>query len=138
MFLVYSLSVVNTDGAGLDSIELREMNRIESENNYLELADRFEIFMEDFATKVDLERAKIFFLVGPKAGFTDSRVIFTWLRTNKMFNQESDYFVSKIPDEPSKLSGDYLNQLLEKAAEENSQSLLYSKEPNIGKNKRLP
>ncbi|NJK71502.1 MAG: hypothetical protein HC932_04625 [Thermales bacterium] len=117
----------------LDTIDLDEIDRIESENNYLELADRFEIFMEMFSDKFDLNTLQVFLLISPRAGFTDSRIIFTWLRTNRMFNPKSDYFVAKISKSINEFGGDELLNLLQQTEDSNQKSLVYSREPNIGK-----
>ncbi|NJL96629.1 hypothetical protein HC766_04695 [Candidatus Gracilibacteria bacterium] len=133
IFLAYRVSLVNSKETELDTIDLDEIDRIESENNYLELADRFEIFMEMFSEKFDLNTLQVFLLIGPRAGFTDSRIIFTWLRTNKMFNSGSDYFVAKISKSINEFGGDELLNLLQQTENANQKSLVYSREPNIGK-----
>jgi hypothetical protein len=129
VFVVYGVGFDNQ----LDCLELTTLWEIGPEEKYLELADRFRFFMEDFSQKMDSKTINIFFLIGPGAGFTDTRIIYTWLQSGKMFYPVSDYFIAKTNTDPAKISGNTLLEILKTSQTKNQKNLLYSKEPNIGK-----
>lgn len=106
------------DGSGVLRSELKPLD-----GKFLNLADRFEfIWME---LHDDAKYDEYYILIGPTAGFTDTRIIYTWIKTVNMLDS-ADYFVSKVA------VGAHIKQELVKAKELNNKILQYSKEPNIG------
>jgi hypothetical protein len=115
--------------------DLELLREVVRETKVLDLADKFEFLWQDLTdsnllTGID----KIYYLIGPNAGFTDSRMIFIWLKSWQMFTPTNTFFVSKIVfDVPIDfISPENLILTLQKAETENNNTVInYSKEPNI-------
>ena len=130
---VYAVSTsVNQESFSLSLI--REIHR---EEKGLELSNNFEFLWEDLDTSGEFEGIDtIYFLIGLRAGFTDTRMIFIWLKSCMMFDPNNTFYIKKILfDAPL----DFLEQsliktlLVEAKEENNSFQISYSKEPNITK-----
>lgn len=93
------------------------------EGRVLNLADRFEFIWLELHDSI--KHSEYYLLIGPIAGFTDTRIIYTWIKTVNML-EGPDYFVHKVPLEFG------LEDEARKAKLENNKLLQYSKEPNIG------
>lgn len=95
------------------------------------------------------EMTKIYFLIGERAGFTDTRVIYSWLKSWEMFNgchseEQGDatiskncmcakFYLKKVGSvDLQKMSEKDLEKLLNDVKKQNQKDLLYSKEPRIG------
>ena len=75
---------------------------------------------------------KFIFLIGPNAGFTDSRVIYIWLKTEQMFKQ-TEFRVLKIGQlDIESLDLSMIQDLIQQAIENGTQELQYISEPRIG------
>ncbi|MBC7472388.1 MAG: hypothetical protein H7196_03985 [candidate division SR1 bacterium] len=115
------------------SLELiRELNRQEKG---LELANKFEFLWEDLDTSGEFEGInEAYFLIGSYAGFTDTRMIFMWLKSWTMFDPTCIFYIKRIVfDVPIDFVDPKLlkNLLLEAKTENNNSEISYSKEPNI-------
>jgi hypothetical protein len=114
---------------------LRELVR---ETKVLDLADKFEFLWHDLTDSGLLDNIdKIYYLIGQNAGFTDSRMIYVWLKSWQMFTTTNTFYISKIVfDAPIDfVSHGNLSLTLQKAeTEKNNTSIGYSKEPNITNN----
>lgn len=107
---------------------------------YLDLSENFEKYWEKLENNVK-EAEEIFLILGQSAGFTDSRIIYMWLKGENYFNQK-DLFIDFASDLNLDFENEFnslvtclkLGKILTQACEKNNQSLSYSKEANIGKN----
>jgi hypothetical protein len=107
--------------------DLELLREVVRETKVLDLADKFEFLWQDLTDSN-------YYLIGPNAGFTDSRMIFIWLKSWQMFTPTNTFFVSKIVfDVPIDfISPENLILTLQKAETENNNTVInYSKEPNI-------
>jgi hypothetical protein len=128
--------------------------RLDRAGPALDLAERFEPFWKELDSSQNLfspkleegssrESLEIFFWVGPRAGFTDTRMVYIWLKTWAMF------FDSKLTTQNSPLSGSWplklpssldletlnlvhLEGLMTQSRQNLEQKLTYSAEPRIG------
>jgi hypothetical protein len=127
-----------TDSVKHDQERLTLLREIERDGKVLELAEKFEILWQDLDENGELEGVnEIYFLIGLHAGFTDSRMVFIWLKSWTMFNSKNAFYIKKIEfDVPIDfVSSEILRETLKKAkVENNSTKLTYSKEPNITNN----
>ena len=74
----------------------------------------------------------LYFLMRPNAGFTDSRIVFLWIKGQAVF-AKNPYFVAQIGvDDWDSENSESIQTLLSKIQTKNNQSLDYAKEPNIG------
>jgi len=121
---------------------------LDRQNHTLELANRFEPLWVSLDQQDWFNTQQIYFLLGPKAGFTDTRVVFIWLQTWKMFNRKSlttqtalsdvDFFVFKLVQHINLEKCNYFQiKNIIKQAKSNLKSLkgklTYTTEPRIGK-----
>jgi hypothetical protein len=127
-----------TDSVKHDENPLVLLREIAREGKVLELAEKFEILWQDLDENGELEGVdEIYFLIGLHAGFTDSRMVFIWLKSWTMFNPKNAFYIKKIEfDVPIDfVLLEILMETLKKAkVENNSTKLTYSKEPNITNN----
>jgi hypothetical protein len=81
----------------------------------------------------------VYYLLGPQAGFTDSRVIFLWLKSLSMFYPETKFYLLSLTDpiHPTKLDFDLLAKILSQAML-NPTSLTYTRQPRLGPSKSNP
>jgi hypothetical protein len=97
-----------------------------SSSNYLELKDKLLKIITEHYESIN-NCSNCIFIVTKQAGFTDSRIIFNWLKSIHLFLNKP-FFIIKIAN----YSIDQLQDYVFQAIEENNTSLLYSKEPTIG------
>lgn len=117
--------------------ELELLCEIEREGKVLGLATKFEFLWQDLDETSLFEGInEIYFLIGPHAGFTDTRMIFMWLKSWEMFGSETRFYLKKVGFDVTidlldiKILIETLNQA---KREENDTNINYSKEPKIGK-----
>lgn len=127
--------IADSVNSGTYSLELvRELDRQEKG---LELANKFEFLWEDLDTSGYLEGInEAYFLIGSHAGFTDTRIVFMWLKSWIMFDSTKSFYIKRILfDVPIDFVEPVLlqNLLLDAKTENNSSEISYSKEPNITK-----
>jgi hypothetical protein len=126
------------DSVKQDENQLVLLREIVREGKVLELGEKFEFLWQDLNDSGYFDNVnEIFFLIGSHAGFTDSRMVFIWLKSWVMFNQVNIFYIKKTEfDVPIDfISVEILIETLTSAkAENNSTKLTYSKEPNITNN----
>jgi hypothetical protein len=114
------------------------LREVIKEGRVLELASKFEFLWHDIDEN-DLSSGidEVYFLIGPHAGFTDTRIVFVWLKSWQMFHPRNHFYLKKTSfDVPLDfvdvtIAKDFLN----KAKNENNNSeIRYSREPRIGIN----
>lgn len=82
---------------------------------------------------------KILFIVGQKAGFTDSRVISIWLNSFALFEPQKNTKLAKFLDFQEDVDADFyldqnLNQILtESTWTKHLDAAIYTRQPSIGK-----
>ncbi|MEM1311986.1 MAG: hypothetical protein AAGF07_00815 [Patescibacteria group bacterium] len=120
---VYRLDLVNS--------ELKLIDRLEKLNGRLDLSSRFDSFWKELYAANLLESSSIAFIIGNRAGFNDTRIIYIWLKSHMMFNNTS----IKTKRVDNKLSQDEVLQALLSSNSDfvNIDHLSYSHEPRIGK-----
>jgi hypothetical protein len=114
--------------------ELELINLIPKEEKYLNLSDKFEFFWQSLWPQILENETEIFYFLGPNSSFSDSRVIFIWLKTYLIFKQNLNFFVDNIKNDLNleNLNSFLLQSLIFEAKQKNNQQLTYNKEPNIG------
>ncbi len=106
------------------------------QNRTLELFDRFEFFWKKLDNKGFFDKSsQYYFWIGLCAGFTDTRVVYIWLKSRQMFvakEREVDLHILKLPDkiDLQKTEMSRLVQFLKKSGK--NETLSYSAEPRIG------
>jgi hypothetical protein len=109
-------------------VEIFEHKRVE---NKLELFLKFESTWKQLYKEYIHNAVKLVLIVGQDAGFTDTRVVFLWLKTHSMFYKipltimQLKEFMSK--SELFELFQKNVNSTLDSAG------IVYSSEPRIGK-----
>jgi len=106
----------------------------------LELASRFMDFwleLEGWLGGID---SPVFFWIGPKAGFTDTRIVFIWLRTkwlvSKLTSQKWQFWTMRLSlDTLSDLDVQEISNLKQINQTQPDASLRYAAEPRLGKSK---
>jgi hypothetical protein len=98
------------------------------DSGYLDLADKFENIWIDYKLN---NADQYILLLRDRAGFTDSRVIGTWLRGARMFKNKS-YHTLKISDEDWDVEDIESIKLTIQKAIDNTEFAFYTSEPNIG------
>jgi hypothetical protein len=105
------------------------------DSRVLNLSDRFESFWSDLDDKQVLAGVKeLYFVVGERAGFTDSRVVYLWLQSWKMFG-EGEFWIYNETREINigLMEHKYLSEYMLTIKKNGSQTLLkYSREPRLG------
>ena len=114
------------------------MQILPQENRFLNLYQRFEGFWK----QLEWAKAQRFlYFIGPKAGFTDTRIIHIWLKSLVYFYPQKIYQTETLA-KPLENSADLaVKSLLTKMAklqQKPTTSLRYSKQPSIGSNKPCP
>ena len=80
--------------------------------------------------------AEIFFILGPRSGFTDARMVYLWLRSSELFvgtrfyvhaGQVALHFADYTPSE--------IDEYLDPIRRRNNRELVYSRRPRIGPRK---
>jgi hypothetical protein len=115
-----------------DDLEL--IAQVDREEKNLNLFAKFESVWAGLNNHFELsQKTTIYYLIGPHAGFTDTRVIYLWLKSWEMF-EGGRYVIEKLENDLdlNKLSAVQLTDLLKKIDTQNQQELLYSTEPRIG------
>jgi hypothetical protein len=128
---VYSVGdIVKQERANLEAA----LEKI-GDSRVLNLSDRFESFWSDLDDKQILAGVKeLYFVVGERAGFTDSRVVYLWLQSWKMFG-EGEFWIYNDTREINigLMEIEYLNEYILNIKKNGSQMLLkYSREPRLG------
>jgi hypothetical protein len=113
-----------------DAVKLTLIREIEREGKVLNLATHFEFLWQDLHDEGILSAAsESYFFVGDGAGFTDTRVVYVWLKSQELFEADKPFFLTrthKIVNEEN------IARYMEAARENTNKSLQYSKEPRIG------
>jgi hypothetical protein len=127
-----------TDSVNQEVVDLLLIRELEREGKVLELADKFETLWQDLEETGDLDGInEIYFLIGDRAGFTDTRMVYMWLKSWQMFNPEKHFYLHRtsIVVTIDLIATEVLKNILVKAkSENNSSDINYSKEPNITNN----
>ena len=98
---------------------------------YLNISDRFELFWLELELRIQSDD-EMYFLVRDNASFTDSRVVYLWLKGQHVFDH-NPYYVAKIKEGDWDIeSAESINRVLSTAKSHNNQTLEYAREPNIG------
>jgi len=120
----------------LDSVngKLVLIEQIEPKDGPLSLSDNFEHFWKKNWVNELKPIQKIYFFIEQRGGFTDTRVVYLWLKTWQMFNAENVFFVHKLIDslELESIEELYLNLSQIIKTRKLSSDLVYSNEPRIG------
>jgi hypothetical protein len=131
---VYAVS----DSVNQEVVDLQLIRELERDGKVLELADKFEILWQDLEESGEMEGVnEIYFLIGDRAGFTDTRMVYVWLKSWQMFNPEKQFYLHRISIIVTidLIATEVLKNILGKAKiENNSSDINYSKEPNITNN----
>ena len=105
--------------------EIRELTTLlKTESGYLDLAERFEKVFRDLPP-VDMYQL----ILREKAGFTDSRIIFLWLKGQAMYNKSS-FQIYHIEDTVELVNYSDFEEFVNRS--EPSNELSYLKDPSIG------
>jgi hypothetical protein len=123
-------SFVN-DGQGsfFDTIEYKR--DIDLSSRSIRLYTIFQSVWEEMMSSIDQSNVtSILFLIGPNAGFTDSRMVYIWLRSHTMVFPDTTLGVLKHKpiDKIDLITGKKVSELASIASPE----LQYSQEPRIG------
>lgn len=113
----------------LKSENLKLVYNLQKKTRSLELSEKFAKIWES----LKLENTdKIYYWIGSSAGFSDTRIIYTWLKTREMFNTKHQFLTLKIENslENSLLSLKVLD-LIAKTEQNNSEKIIYSAPPRI-------
>jgi hypothetical protein len=128
---VYSVGdIVKQERANLEAA----LEKI-GDSRVLNLSDRFESFWSDLDDKQILAGVKeLYFVVGERAGFTDSRVVYLWLQSWKMFGEGEFWMYNETREiNIGLMEIEYLNEYILNIKKNGSQMLLkYSREPRLG------
>jgi hypothetical protein len=106
--------------------------RIDPDDRRLKLSDLFEDLWKTYWQSNFIKASEFYLLVGPKAGFTDGRIVHNWLKTMVMFYPDKEYFVSTIKDSDDEFLEINWRVILTKSKADNNQELVYSRRPRIG------
>ncbi len=103
----------------------------------LGLTEKFEFVFKELLSTLDHGNDdhtidEFYLLIGSRAGFTDTRIIYIWLQTWKQFHPEQNFYIHKIKDSNLKTIEANYQLLITRAKAENNQILVYSQEPRIG------
>ena len=111
---------------------IRDLDR---EKKSLELASRFEILWQDLDESGSLDGvSEMYFLTGKQAGFTDTRIIYIWLKSWKMFYPNNLFYLMNtefvVPFDflDSVVQATTLNQA---KLDQNDGQIRYQSEPKI-------
>lgn len=135
---------IQTNSAKVES-GLKLLTCLDRQGHTLDLTDRFEAVWKSLDQQGAFERVDtIYFWLGPRAGFTDTRVIFIWLKSWEMFNNEklkmkheklgAIFFVLKLAQSiiPESLEEHEIVELMKQSEQNMASELAYSAEPRIG------
>lgn len=81
---------------------LQTLITLSRQGPFLKLAEKFQTLWQELWQTTDLKNSsQIFFLLGPKAGFTDTRIVYIWLESWRTFNQllgrSVDLIIEQLP-----------------------------------------
>lgn len=118
--------------------ELQLLQKLQpTSSGRLELANRFAQVWQALDSRSEFVDRPIFFWIGPRAGFTDTRIVFIWLKTKflieKLCNQQFQFFLMRITASTiTELDLETIKQLLTTNRTQLAEQLLYSSQPRIG------
>jgi hypothetical protein len=133
-----SLRVYSYDGVvKSDGVELVAKLEKVGGKPVLDLFDRFSPLWVELDEQGVFEGVEdIFFVLGSRSGFTDTRVVYLWLKSWEMFGGgEREFWVYNEPREINVglMDGEHLETYLSEAKKNGSKQLLrYSREPSVG------
>jgi hypothetical protein len=124
---------VKSDGVNL----VNELEKLAGKP-VLDLFDRFSSLWGKLEKKGVFEGVgNIYFILGSRAGFTDTRVVYLWLKSWEMFGSgEREFWVYNETREfnVGLMDGEHLETYLSEAKKNGSKQLLrYSREPSVGR-----
>jgi hypothetical protein len=134
-----SLRVYSYDGVvKSDGVEFVCELEKESGKPVLDLFDRFSPLWQRLTDRRVFEGVgNIYFVLGSRAGFTDTRVVYLWLKSWEMFGGgKQEFWVHNETREINigLMDGDHLEAYLVEAKKHGSKQLLrYSREPSVGR-----
>lgn len=100
---------------------------LREENSHLNLADRFEQFFQQLAIGPS---AKFHLILLKNSGFTDSRIVYLWLKGEEVF-QNSQLLIHTVSEEVELVTKHDFSEVLQRFP--GSNELHYTREPSIGK-----
>ncbi len=118
--------------------ELKLLEKLQpTSSGRLELANRFMQVWQSLDSQPEFVYRPIFFWIGPRAGFTDTRIVFIWLKTKflmqKICNQSFQFFLMRIEaNSLTEIDLSTIIQWLELNQIQFTDQLLYSSQPRIG------
>jgi hypothetical protein len=113
-----------------DSQVIELIVQLESDK-YLNLADNFEKICIEYI--MSRNPSEIYCIFGNSAGFTDSRIVYMWLKSWSLFTKNNFYLHnSSIDIDISRFSFSEIVEYLEPIKQNNIQLLNYSRKPRIG------
>lgn len=121
---------VKDDSQGFLKVEFD--HEVDLSDRKVQLYQVFEDIWKTVLEKIkDSSVESIQLLIGPRAGFTNSRIIYIWARSHKMFNPETELKVLKTakPYDLMRIT----NSQVQIWNNESGPDLEYSGEPRIGK-----
>jgi hypothetical protein len=130
---VLQAGFVNSGSAPVLS-SLNTLEEVWREDKSLNLSELFEPLWVKYYDGHLQPANEIFLLIGPRAGFSDSRMPYLWLKSMEMFEQKPFYVFklgSHLDLQTQELS--LTDDLLREVRRQNNQNLAYSQEPRITK-----
>lgn len=105
---------------------------LEKSEKRLQLFETFEVVWKKIWEKIK-NTSQIYFVLGDQAGFTNTRIVYLWLKSLSEFGLSIDVKILKnsnlvdLPNQPFSLIKSILSM-------STNQDLLYSQDPRIGQN----
>ena len=97
----------------------------------LELSTFFEQIWTDLWPQGLDRTQEILYVTSDKAGFTDSRMLFIWIKSWRYFGTDCNYFCARmLPNQPTEITADWLNTIKETSLK-NPDDLDYQRDPKI-------
>jgi hypothetical protein len=119
------LRVVELD---TDVNEIKELGLLLREGGgHLNLAERFEAFFVESVSKTEITDYKLILLAN--AGFTDSRVVYLWLKGEKQLSGASFEMYREVEEIDLEAVEDFVEFF---ASHKHTDTLEYSREPSVG------
>lgn len=112
--------------------QLQLLTTLEPTNNQLNLADNM-IHLWEKIEKYIINTHAIYVIFGKEAGFTDSRMLYTWAKSHQLFAKAQLYTILEKPYITKALSQTTISpNVLEYILEHGSNELPYARLPRIG------
>lgn len=127
-----NLNLIEGNLVNRNEFDITGTSEILRDDKTLKLSNKFGNFWKEYFVNKSFDKSTEFYLfVGKQASFTDTRIVYTWIKSQNMFF-ESDYFVSKLQESIDIESQNDLANLINNSKSSANKELLYSLEPRIG------